>query len=108
MSVHTKDHAVKNFLSTVHFGHREDIHGHTLHGLVRYRCPLVFPLDILIVWIAGLSDQTTLLDLLNGIVETDLTDFEPALHVGGLLLYAGMHHVVVPSFTKLNHRGLWY
>ena len=28
VSVHTKDHAIKNFLSDVSFGHAEDVHGH--------------------------------------------------------------------------------
>ena len=78
----------------------------TFHGLVKNRRLLGFPLDILIVRIAGLIDRTTLLDLLDGIVETDLINFEPALHVQGLLLNPWVHHVVVPSFTKLKHPGL--
>ena len=36
---------------------------------------------------------------LLSIVETDLVDFEPALHIQGLLPDHWVHHVVVPSLT---------
>ena len=76
---------IQNFFCDVHFGHGEDIHGHALHRLVRNRRPLGFPLDIPIVRNAVLTDRTTFLDLLDGIVEADLINFKPALHVQGLL-----------------------
>ena len=70
----------------MYFGHGEDIHGHTLHGLVRNQRPLGFPLDIPIIRIASMTDRTTLPDLLDGMVQTDLIHLEPSLHVQGLLL----------------------
>ena len=69
---------MEDFTSDMHFGHGEDIHGDTLHGLVRNRRPLGFPPDILTIGIAGLA---TILDLLDGIVEADVIDLKPALHV---------------------------
>ena len=60
-----------------------------------------------VVGIAGLADRTTLPDLLDGGVENDMVDLEPALHVKGLLLDPWVQHVVVPSFTQLEHPGLW-
>ena len=75
-------------------------------GWSRNRHPLGLLFDILIVRIAGLTHRTTLLDLLDGIVETDLINFKPAQHVQCLLLKPWVHHVVVPSFTKLQHLGL--
>ena len=99
VAIHTKDHTVKGLLAYVNFGHGEDVHGHALHGLVRHRSPLGFPLDVPVIGIAGLTDQATLPDLLDGGVETDLVDLKPALHVQGLLLDPWVHHVVVPSFT---------
>ena len=49
LSVHTKDHEIKNLFSDMHFRHGEDVHGHALHGLVRYRRLLWFPSGIPIV-----------------------------------------------------------
>ena len=97
--VHTKDHTVKGLLAYLNFRHGEDVHGHALHGLVRHRSPLGFPFDVLVVRIAGLTDRATLSDLLDSIVETDLVDFEPALHVQGLIPDPWVHHVLVPSLT---------
>ena len=77
----------------------EDIHGHTLHGLVRNRRPLGFPPDVPIVKIAGLTTRATPLDLLHGILEADIIDLEPPLHVNAYLPNPWVHHVVVPSFT---------
>ena len=77
----------------------EDVHGHALHGLVRHRSQLGFPLDVPVIGIAGLTDRATLPDLLDGGVETDLVDLKPALHVQGLLLDPWVHHLVVPSLT---------
>ena len=108
MAVHAKDHAVEGLLANMDFGHGEDVHGHALHGLVRYRGPLGFPHDVPVVGIAGLTDRTTLSDLLDGVVETDMVDLEPVLHVLGLLLDPWVHHVVVPSLAKLKHPGLRY
>ena len=108
MSVHTQDHKIENFFTDMYFGHGEDIHGHTLHGLVRDRRQLGFPLDISIVRIAGLTDRAPLSDLLDGIVEADLIDHKPAPYVNGLLPNAWVHHVMVPSYTKLNLRALRY
>ena len=99
VTVQTKDHTVKCLLAYVNFGHGEDVHGHALHGLVRHRSPLGFPLDVPVVGIAGLTDRATLPDLLDGGVENDMVDLKPALHVQGLLLDPWVHHVVVPSFT---------
>ena len=106
--VHTQDQTIENFLSDMYFGHGDDIHGHTLHGLVRHWHPMGFPPDIPIVMIAGLTDRITLSDLLDGIVEADLIDPEPALHVWSWLLNPWVHHVVVPSFTELKHTALRY
>ena len=99
VAVHTKDHTVKGLLAYVNFGHGEDVHGHALHGLVRHQSPLGFTLDVPVVGIAGLTDQATLSDLLDSAAETDLVDFEPVLHIQGLLLDPWVHHVVVPSLT---------
>ena len=93
LSVDQQDHTIETFFSDVHFGHGEEVHGHALHGLIRNRCPLRLHLDVLIVRIAGPTDLTTLLDLLDGIVETDLMDSEPALHVQDLLLNPWVHDV---------------
>ena len=70
---------IENIFSNMYFGHREDIDGDTLHGLVRNSRPFGFPLDIPIVMTAGLTDRTTLLDLADGIVETNLINLQPAL-----------------------------
>ena len=99
VAVHTKDHTVKGLLAYVNFGHGEDIHGHTVHGLTRHRSPLGFTLDVPVVGIAGVTDRATLSDLLDSTVETDLVDFEPALHVQGLLFDPWVHYVVLPSLT---------
>ena len=108
VAVHTENHAVEGLLANVHFGHGEDAHGHALHGLVRNRGPLGLVLDVPVIGIAGLADRATLPDLLNGGVENDMVDLEPTLHVKGLLLDPWVQHVVVPSFTKLEHPGLRY
>ena len=49
VAVHTENHTVKGLLANVHFGHGEDVHGHALHGLVRNRGPLGFPLDVPVI-----------------------------------------------------------
>ena len=36
-----------------------------------------------------------------------MVDLEPTLHVQSLLLDPWVQHVVVPSFTQLEHPGLW-
>ena len=99
VAIHTKNHTVKGLLANVHFGHGEDVHGHALHGLVRKRGPLGFPLDVRVIRISGLTDQATLSDLPDGGVEIDIVDLKPALPVKGLLLDPWVQHVVVPSFT---------
>ena len=99
VAFHTKNHTVKGLLANVNFGHGEDVHCHALHGLVRNRGPLAFPLDLLVIRISGLTDRGTLPDLLDGGLENDLVDLKPALHVQSLLLDPWVHHVVVPSFT---------
>ena len=107
VAVHTKDHTVKGLLADVNFRHGENVYGHVLHGLVRYRSPLGFPHDVPVIGIAGLTDRATLPDLLDGVVKTDLVDLKPALHVQGLLPDPWVHHVVVPSLTQLKYLGLW-
>ena len=99
VSVHAKDHTIENFLSALNFGHGEDVNGHAICRPVRNWRSLGFFLDILFVGIPGLTDNTTLLDLLDGIVETNLVDFEPPLHVQGLLLHSRNDHVLAPSST---------
>ena len=90
----------------MYFGHGEDIHGTTLHKLVRNRRTLGFSHEISIVRVPGLTDRTTLLAPLDGIVDADLIDLDPALHVKGLFLNSWVHHVVVPSLIKLKLPGL--
>ena len=99
VSGHTKDHAIENVLSEVYFGHGEEIHGHALHGLVRHWRPLGLPLVIPIVGIADLTDESPFLDLLDGIVETNLVDFDSAVHLQGLLLHPWLQHVRVQRFA---------
>ena len=49
VAIHTENHTVKGLLANVHFGHGEEVHGHALHGLVRNRGPLGFPLDVPVI-----------------------------------------------------------
>ena len=42
----------------------------------------------------------------NWTVKTDLIDFEPALHVQGLLLNLWVHHAVMQSLAKLSREAL--
>ena len=71
-----------------------------------YRSPLGLARDVPVVGVAGLTDRATLPDLLAGVVETDLVDLEPLLHVQGLLPDPWVYHVVVPSLTQLEHSRL--
>ena len=75
------------------------IHSHTLHGLVWDQRPMGLTHDILIVWVARLAHRTTRLDLLDGLIQTNVIHLEPLLHASSLLPHSGVVHVVVPSFT---------